>query len=87
MTLIKVLLIVSFLGLLGWGFRNRNHVGLRAGMRLAAIVMTGETRAQTVESIAAQGVYVLTKPFSAEELLEALRGPEERAITVNVSSR
>ena len=41
MTLIKVLLIVSFLGLLGWGFRNRNHVGLRAGMRLAAIVLTG----------------------------------------------
>lgn len=41
MTLIKILLIVSFLCLLAWGFRNRTRVGLRAGMRLAAILLTG----------------------------------------------
>jgi DNA-binding response OmpR family regulator len=49
--------------------------------------MTGDTRTQTVDSIAAQGVSVLIKPFSADELLEALRGPEERVTTVNASSR
>jgi len=69
------------------GIETIRQLRTALGGNVPAIVMTGETRAQTVESIAAQGVYVLTKPFSAEELLEALRGPEERAITVNVSSR
>jgi hypothetical protein len=41
MTLIKLLLVLSFVALLGWGFRHRAHVGLRAGMRLAAIALTG----------------------------------------------
>jgi hypothetical protein len=40
--------------------------------------MTGDTRLQTVDSIFAQGVSVLIKPFLVEELLEALRGQEKR---------
>jgi small membrane protein len=47
-TLIKVLLILSFLSLLGWGFRNRGRVGLRAGMRLVAIVLTGAAIASVI---------------------------------------
>jgi hypothetical protein len=48
MTWIKALLIVSFLCLLGWGFRHRAHVGLRAGMRIAAIALTGAAIAAVV---------------------------------------
>jgi hypothetical protein len=48
--------------------------------------MTGDTRSQTVDSISAQGVSVLIKPFPADELLEALRGPEKRVTTVNASA-
>jgi small membrane protein len=47
-TWIKILLIMSFLGLLGWGFRHRAHVGLRAGMRLAAIALTGAAIASII---------------------------------------
>jgi PAS domain S-box-containing protein len=56
------------------------------GRNVPAVVMTGDTRTQTADSISAQGVSVLIKPFSAEELLEALRGPEKRVTTVNASS-
>jgi DNA-binding response OmpR family regulator len=48
--------------------------------------MTGDTRSQTVDSISAQGVSVLIKPFSAKELLDALNRQEKRATTVNTSS-
>jgi small membrane protein len=40
MTLIKVLLIAAFVGLLVWAFRNRARVGLRAGTRIAVIALT-----------------------------------------------
>jgi hypothetical protein len=40
MTLIKILLIVSFLGMLLWAFRNRATVGLRAGIRMGAVGLT-----------------------------------------------
>jgi signal transduction histidine kinase/CheY-like chemotaxis protein len=48
---------------------------LRAALRrdVPAVVMTGDTRTQTVNSIAAQGVAVLIKPFMAEQLLEVMR--------------
>jgi hypothetical protein len=36
-----------------------------------------------VDSISAQGISVLIKPFSAEELLEILRGQAKRVTTVN----
>jgi hypothetical protein len=48
MTWIKILLIVSFLSLLAWGFRHRAHVGLRAGLRLAAIALTGAAIASVI---------------------------------------
>jgi CheY-like chemotaxis protein len=44
------------------------------GRNVPAVVMTGDTRSQTVVTIAAQGVSVLIKPVLAEELLETLRG-------------
>ncbi|MCW2491848.1 MAG: hypothetical protein JWN47_1212 [Frankiales bacterium] len=40
MTLIKVVLVLSFLGLVVWAFRNRGRVGLRAGTRLLALILT-----------------------------------------------
>jgi hypothetical protein len=40
MTLIKAVLILCFLGLALWAFRNRRHVGLRAGTRVLAITLT-----------------------------------------------
>lgn len=43
------------------------------GRNVPAVVMTGDTRSQTVGSIASQGVTVLIKPFMAEELLDAMR--------------
>jgi hypothetical protein len=39
MTLIKVVLILSFLGVTVWAFRNRARVGLRAGTRVLAILL------------------------------------------------
>ena len=48
MTWIKTLLIVSFLGMLAWGFRHRAHVGLRAGIRIAAIGLTGAAIAAVI---------------------------------------
>jgi hypothetical protein len=48
--------------------------------------MTGDTRLQTVDSIAGQGVAVLIKPFSADELLEALSGREKRITPVSGST-
>jgi hypothetical protein len=41
MNLIKILLILSFVFLFVWAFRNRSTVGLRAGVRLFAVVLTG----------------------------------------------
>jgi small membrane protein len=40
MNLIKILLILSFVALFVWAFRNRSRVGLRAGARLFAVVLT-----------------------------------------------
>ncbi|MEA2881825.1 MAG: hypothetical protein QOH32_1081 [Bradyrhizobium sp.] len=43
------------------------------GRAVPALVMTGDTRSQTVATIASQGVAVLIKPFMADELLDAMR--------------
>ncbi len=40
MNLIKLLLILSFAALFIWAFRNRANVGLRAGVRVFAVVLT-----------------------------------------------
>jgi PAS domain S-box-containing protein len=60
------------------GIETINH--LRAALRrnVPAVVMTGDTRSETIASISSQGVSVLVKPFLAEELLEALRGLQKR---------
>jgi CheY-like chemotaxis protein len=60
------------------GIETIGHLRAALGRSVPATVMTGDTRSQTVDSISAQGVSVLIKPFLAEELLEALRGQEKR---------
>lgn len=40
MTLIKLVLVVAFIGLFVWAFRNRARVGLRAGARVAMFAFT-----------------------------------------------
>jgi PAS domain S-box-containing protein len=67
------------------GIETIRHLRAALGRNVPAVVMTGDTRSQTMVSISAQGISVLIKPFSAEELLETLRGERPRAITVNAS--
>ena len=45
---------------------------LRAALawNIPAIVMTGDIRSEIVDAIAGQGISVLIKPFSADELLQ-----------------
>jgi PAS domain S-box-containing protein len=62
------------------GIETIRHLRAALGRNVRATVMTGDTRSQTVDSISAQGISVLIKPFPAEELLEALRGQTSRAI-------
>ena len=69
------------------GVETIRHLRAALGRNVPAVVMTGDIRTQTVDSISAHGVSVLIKPFSADELLEVLRGPEKPAATVSVSSR
>ncbi len=68
------------------GIETIRHLRAALGRNLPAVVMTGDTRSQTALSISAQGVSVLIKPFSADELLEALRDPEKRVTTVSASA-
>jgi signal transduction histidine kinase/CheY-like chemotaxis protein len=68
------------------GIETIRRLRAALGRNVPAVVMTGDTRSQTVDSISAQGVSVLIKPFLAEELLEALRGQEKQVTTVNTSS-
>jgi CheY-like chemotaxis protein len=65
------------------GIETIRHLRAALGRNVPAIVMTGDIRSQTAVSISAQGVSLLIKPFSTDELLEALRGQEKRATTVN----
>jgi CheY-like chemotaxis protein len=58
----------------GDGIETIGHLRAILGVNIPAVVMTGDTRSQTVDSISAQGLSVLIKPFLTEELLEALRG-------------
>jgi signal transduction histidine kinase/ActR/RegA family two-component response regulator len=60
------------------GIETIRRLRAALGRNVPAVVMTGDTRAQTVDSISAQGISVLIKPFLAEELLEALRDQEKR---------
>jgi CheY-like chemotaxis protein len=40
------------------------------GWNTPAVIMTGDIRSQVIDSIAAQGISVLVKPFVADELLQ-----------------
>lgn len=40
MIAIKPVLIVCFLGLLAWAFRNRSRVGFRAGIKVGTVLLT-----------------------------------------------
>jgi CheY-like chemotaxis protein len=42
------------------------------GWNLPAIVMTGDTRAKTMEMVATQGLSLLVKPFAAGELIQLI---------------
>jgi PAS domain S-box-containing protein len=42
------------------------------GWNLPAIVMTGDTRAKTIEVVAAHGLSVLVKPFPTDELIQLM---------------
>jgi signal transduction histidine kinase len=55
------------------GTETIRHLRAALGRNVPAVVMTGDIRLQTTLSISAQGVSFLIKPFSADELLEALR--------------
>jgi signal transduction histidine kinase/CheY-like chemotaxis protein len=61
------------------GIETIKHLRAALGRNVPAVVMTGDTRSQTVDLISEQGVSVVIKPFLAEELLEILRGPTPRA--------
>lgn len=39
MTAIKIILVLSFLALSIWAFRNRSRVGLRAGLRVLVVLL------------------------------------------------
>jgi len=68
------------------GVETIRHLRAALGRNVPAVVMTGDTRSQTVDAIAAHGIYVLIKPFLAEELLEALKGQASGATSVKVSA-
>jgi signal transduction histidine kinase/ActR/RegA family two-component response regulator len=55
------------------GVTTIHHLRAALGRNVPAVVMTGDTRSQTVGAIASHGVAVLIKPFMADELLEAMR--------------
>ena len=68
----------------GNGIETIRHLRAVLGENVPAVVMTGDIRSQTTLSISAQGVSILIKPFSAEELLDALRGQEKRITTESI---
>jgi CheY-like chemotaxis protein len=61
------------------GMETIKQLRVALGRNVPAVVMTGDIRSDTVASISSQGVAVLIKPFSADELVDALRGEEMRA--------
>ena len=56
------------------GVDTVNALRAALGWNVPAIVMTGDIRSEIVDSIAAQGISVLIKPFSADELYSTLHG-------------
>jgi signal transduction histidine kinase/CheY-like chemotaxis protein len=54
------------------GVDSIKAVRAAANWHVPAILMTGDIRSKTIEAIAAQGISVLVKPFSANELLRRI---------------
>jgi CheY-like chemotaxis protein/anti-sigma regulatory factor (Ser/Thr protein kinase) len=52
------------------GVKTVTDLRAALGGNIPAIVMTGDVRSKIVDPIAAQGILVLLKPFSADELLQ-----------------
>jgi CheY-like chemotaxis protein len=68
------------------GIETIKSLRVALGFNIPAVVMTGDIRSQTMNLISAQGLTALIKPFSADELLDALRGQEKLVITARTSS-
>jgi DNA-binding NtrC family response regulator len=60
---------------------------LRAALawNVPAIVMTGDIRSEVVDSVAAQGISVLIKPFVADELLQHIARLHQRSSPGNTA--
>jgi len=62
------------------GVTTINQLRAALGHDVPAVVMTGDTRSQTVSSISPRGVSLRIKPFRAEELLQAIRNHAPQAV-------
>jgi len=69
----------------GDGIETIRHLRGALGRDVPAIVMTGDIRSQTVDSISAQGFSLLIKPFLADQLFDAFKGREKPAIPMDAS--
>lgn len=67
MTAIKIVLIVSFIALSIWAFRNRSRVGLRAGLRMLVLMLL---------LVAVASVLQPDIPQRAADLLGVTRGAD-----------
>jgi CheY-like chemotaxis protein len=54
------------------GFESIKALRSALAWNVPAIVMTGDIRSETIETIASQGVSVVIKPFAAEKLLQLM---------------
>jgi CheY-like chemotaxis protein len=67
------------------GIETIKSLRVALGLNVPSVVMTGDIRSQTMNLISAQGLAVLIKPFSADELLDALRGQEKLLTSARTS--
>jgi CheY-like chemotaxis protein/anti-sigma regulatory factor (Ser/Thr protein kinase) len=54
------------------GIESIKSLRAALGWKVPAIVMTGDTRSSTMDTVAAYGTSVLIKPFSADELMQLI---------------
>jgi signal transduction histidine kinase/ActR/RegA family two-component response regulator len=54
------------------GIESINSLRSALACNLPAIVMTGDTRSETMEAVASHGVSILLKPFPADELIRVI---------------
>lgn len=64
---IKIILVISFLVILFWAFRNRRRVGLRAGTRVGLLLLTAFAAASVIDT---------SIPQRAADLLGVTRGTD-----------